>query len=90
MGNVKLTHDFTLIPIPGEIAHDMARRLSVLRGTVECIRDSLPGAEEGGALHALQGVIGEIERIGMDLGVEGWGELSISAQVLDAANDGKP
>lgn len=43
MTDIKLTCNIKLIPIPGEIADGMGRRLSALRGMVECIRHRLAG-----------------------------------------------
>lgn len=87
MSDIKLTCNFKLIPIPGEIAEGMGRRLSSLRGMVECIRRKLADGSEGAAADALYGVLWEIERIAMDLDVHAWEQRDSHAQIIEAANE---
>ena len=86
MSDFKLTCNIKLIPIPGEIAEGMGRRLSALRGMVECIRSKLADSSEVAAVDALYGVIWEIERIAVDLDVHAWKEKNSRAQIIDPAN----
>ena len=88
--DIKLTDDLRLIPIPGEIAQEMDRRLLALRGVVECIRQSLAGAQEGGAVvHALHGVVREIEQVAADLDVHCWDAPRSQARTVGAVNNHK-
>lgn len=88
--DIKLTDDLRLIPIPGEIAQGMDRRLLALRGMVECIRQSLVRAQESAAVvQALDGVVREIEQVAADLDVHCWDAPSSQARTVDAANDHK-
>ena len=87
MGDIKLTDDLRLIPIPGEIAQEMDRRLLALRGMVECIRQSLECAQESAAVvHALHGVVREIEQVATDLDVRCWDKPSSLARTINGAN----
>lgn len=88
--DIKLTDDLRLIPIPGEIAQDMDRRLLALRGMVECIRQSLVSAQESAAVvHALHGVVREIEQVATDLDVHCWDAPCSQARTVDAVNNHK-
>ena len=87
MGDIKLTDDLRLIPIPGEIAQAMDRRLSALRGIVECIRQSLePAQGSATVVHALHGVVREIEQVAIDLDVRCWDAPSSQARTINGAN----
>lgn len=87
MGEFKLTTNIKLVPIAGEIADEMGRRLSALKGAVECIRRDLLGATDGAAADALYGVAHEIERIARDLDAHAWENRDNQVQGIDAAND---
>jgi hypothetical protein len=87
MSDIKLTGNIKLVPIPGEIAEGMGRRLSALSGMVECIRHKLAEGSEGAVVDALYGVLGEIERIAMDLDVHAWKQLNTQTRTIEAAND---
>ena len=90
MGDIKLTDDLRLIPIPGEIAQEMDRRLLALRGTVECIRQSLERVQESAAVvNALHGVVREIEQVATDLDVRCWDAPSSRARTINGANTHK-
>lgn len=86
MSEIKLTADIRLIPIAGEIAQEMGRRLSALQGMVECIRDKLTGSADGAAADALYGVIWEIQRIAIDLDAHSWERRGSEFRSSDAAN----
>ena len=87
MGDIKLTDDLRLIPIPGEVALEMDSRLLALRGIVECIRQTLERAEESPVVvHALHGVVREIEQVAIDLDVRCWDVPSSQARTINGAN----
>jgi len=87
MSDIKLTCNIQLIPIPGEIAAGMGRRLSALLGMVECIRHKLADGSEAAAADALHGVLGEIERIATDLDVHAWEQRNGQGRMIEAANE---
>jgi hypothetical protein len=90
VGDIKLTDDLRLIPIPGEIALEMNRRFLALRGMVECIRQSLEHAQGSAAIvHALHGVGREIEQVAIDLDVRCWDAPSSQARTINGANTHK-
>jgi hypothetical protein len=86
MSDIKLTCNIKLVPIPGEIAEGIGRRLCALSGMVECIRHKLANGSEGAAVDALCGVLAEIERIATDLDVHAWEQRDGYAQSVEAAN----
>jgi hypothetical protein len=86
MSEIKLTCNIRLVPIPGEIAEGMGRRLSALGGMIECIRHKLANGSECAAVNALCGVLTEIERIATDLDVHAWEQGDGHAQSIEPAN----